>query len=68
MFTGRNLLGLKYRNKCWLYKTKVLKKCKEKVSTEILNTKWKIKKPGNPTKLTKQDLMNNWFELGFVSF
>lgn len=36
-----------------IYKKKFLKKCKEKISTKMLNTKWKIKKPGNPTKVTK---------------
>ena len=30
VFIGRNLFGVEYRNKCWLPKMTVLKKCKEK--------------------------------------
>lgn len=32
------------------------KKCKKKLSTKILNNKWQIKKQGNSTKTTKQDM------------
>lgn len=62
LFTGWNRLVLSTEINAAMYKMKVLKQCKEKISTEILNTKWKIKKPGNLKKTARHDLLNDWFK------